>query len=118
MGAATCAFGAISAVAAWVAGALRAAPATNAFAVGTTLDAVTVADDGVAVATGYTTATEVAGVDEAVVDDVLVADGVAVAASTVTGCVEFDSVSARVDAGRCVSAAGVTGAETAGGVLA
>ena len=99
VGAATCAFGATSAVAAWVAGALLAAPATNAFAVGTTLDAVTVADDSIAVSTGSTTAIGVAGVGEAVVDDVLVADRVAVAASTVMGCVEFDSVSARVDVG-------------------
>jgi len=100
VGAATCAFGATSAVAASVAGALLAALATHVFAVGTTLNSVTVADDCAAVATGSTTAIGVAGVDEAAVDDVLVADGVAVAASTVMGCAEFDSVSARVDVGR------------------
>jgi len=107
VGAATCAVGATDAATASVASALLAVRATNAVVVGSALGSVTVAADCVKVETTSTTPTEVVGVDEALVVD----DG-AVAASTVVECVEFDPVLEGVDV------CWVADAEVAGGVLA
>jgi hypothetical protein len=74
---------------------LAAAVASNVFAAGAAVESVTVAD-------GWVAPTEVAGVDEVVLSDV-------VAALTVTECFEFGSVLAGVDVG--------SGVEVAGGVL-
>jgi hypothetical protein len=86
------------------ANALLAAVASNAFTADASVDVVTVADDRVTAATVSTTPTEVVGVDEAVVSDL-------VAALTVAECIESDPVLAG-DVVCSVSDAGV-----AGGVL-